>query len=106
MICVSHVDRSTVLYDGGLALGSLPIAGDAGSTIAELMAAVAVIAVACVWPVLLIVGLGRWSERCTGKRRRRRLGISLAVVTVCLYAPFGWLLLIGEPWDSYRLTWS
>ena len=35
-----------------------------------------------------------------------RASASLAVVGLCLYAPFSWLLLIDYPWGSgYRIFW-
>lgn len=35
----------------------------------------------------------------------RRFGRSLAVVAVCLYLPFSWLLVTENNWSDYRLFW-
>ena len=43
------------------------------------------------------------SER---ERKSRYVGTTLAVVALCLYAPFSWLLLIDYPWrGGYRIFW-
>lgn len=42
------------------------------------------------------------SERHT---KRRRVGLSLAVVAACLYLPFSWLLVTENNWSDYRLFW-
>lgn len=37
--------------------------------------------------------------------KRRRVGLSLALVAACLYLPFSWLLLEENNWSEYRLFW-
>lgn len=39
------------------------------------------------------------------KANGRRVGLSLAVVVVCLYLPFSWLLTEENNWSDYRLSW-
>jgi len=72
-------------------------------TIAELIVAVAVAGVACVWPVLwvpvIVVGLSLFLAT-----KSRAVGLALAVVAECLYLPFGWLLWT-DSWSDYRLFW-
>lgn len=42
--------------------------------------------------------------RC-GQVNRQRVQLSLALVCVSLYGPFGWILTVGEPWSDYRWFW-
>jgi hypothetical protein len=39
------------------------------------------------------------------RARRRRWLISMAIMTIVLYAPYSWLLLIEYPWNEYRWFW-
>jgi hypothetical protein len=38
-------------------------------------------------------------------RRRAPLGWRLALTIACLYLPYAWLILDGERWHDYRLSW-
>ncbi len=39
------------------------------------------------------------------KPNRVRLRISLAVILVCVYTPYSWVLWIDYPWSDYRWLW-
>ncbi len=73
-------------------------------TIAETMAIVAAVAVACARPALLVPAIVAGLSVLLG-RRRRSVGVAMAVVSACLYAPFGWLLTVDHGWGDYRLLW-
>ncbi len=44
----------------------------------------------------------RWRTRTV---RRRHWWLSLNVMAFAMYAPFGWLLFIDYPWNSYHWLW-
>jgi hypothetical protein len=73
-------------------------------TIAELLAIVSAVGIACAWPVLLVPMITVGASAFLG-RKSPRVGVALAIVASSLYLPFGWLLLIDYDWGSYRLAW-